>query len=682
MRFLLYIPVLLSILVLVSSVDPAQARENGFPATDGSRDGLGVLVLDGSGVHDIGELLLHTGNWGIFGSYPGTSIPVSVYPSAEWPAGSGVEHLFIEGIWVGAVKDGLPRVSTSAFDMEFLPSDDPVDIIYHSFEGAPGGTRLPSAGADDDGDGAIDEDFLDGRDNDGDGLVDEDFAAISPQMFSSWYMDDKPGITDIYPQHEPLDIIVRQETYEWNDERFDDFVGAKFTVTNVGEDILEDVYFGLLVDPDIGRRTDGAYWQDDACGYWSGTVETELGSSEVSIAYAYDAMGEIGGTTSYFGAMILGNPVDLRGVTAPAEAGINSFQVFVGDLPFEEGGDPTSDSQRYELMASRSFDGNNTGPVDCRFLVSTGPFAGLGPGESIVFHVAMVAGDGLAGLVENAARCKRFFDGVWFEHDGEMMQAHWMLERPPVAGTLDIKPGTCKNPFNTRNFEFARGGNPRRGGVMPVAILGGEGFDVTKIDISTVRLNGVAPLERGRSFGDVSGPGDGDGDCDCPSEGPDGYTDLLLKFGNGELAATRLVTSLPVPGEKWLLTMTGEFDDGTPFEMSDCVTFVGPPPESARPRRPMLLTGETRLIGASPNPFNPSTTVSFELASPVEVSIAVYDAGGRLVRRLVEERLTAGVHEVTWNGFDENGTTVSSGVYFCRLVADGARWTRKIVLLR
>ena len=680
MRSLLYLSIIL-ILILVLPADSAQAREQERLVQDGDRDNLGVFVFDGSGVHDIGELLLHTGNWGIFGSYPSSSWPVSQFPSAEWPAGSGVEHLYISGIWIGTRRVGIPRVSTSAFEWEFRPTDDAIDIIYSSFEGAPGGNRLPSPYADDDGDGLMDEDWLDGHDNDGDGLIDEDFAAISPQMFSSWYTDNQPIITDIYPDHEPLDIMVRQETYQWDDERFDDFVGVKFTVTNVGDEVLEDIYFGMFVDGDVGRRSDGAYWEDDAAGYWRGMRDTENGEVYVDIGYAYDYDGDGGRTTSYYGTMILGTSVAPVWSTEPGQAEWFTFRAFSGDHPYENGGDPTNDFQRYEVMSRSGWDSGGSG--DCRYLCSTGAYSELQPGGSIVFHVANVCGDGLEGLLDNAASCKRLFDGITFEHNGEETQVHWMLEPPPlVIRALDIKPGTCKNPFNIKLFEFLMSGNPKKGGVMPVAILGGEGFDVTDIDISSIRLNGVAPLRQGQSYCDVAGPGEGDGDCNCSEEGPDGYSDLLLKFSNQEIAATRLILSIPVPGEKWTLNMTGELENGTVFNSSDCVTFVGEPPRSVNEDRPVLLTGEARLMGASPNPFNPATTIAFELAAPGNASISIYDVSGRLVRSLVDENLPAGMHEVIWNGRDGNGAMAASGVYFYRLNTGEIVQTRKMVLLR
>ncbi len=681
MRSRIFLTVIL-FLILILPADSARAREDGLPVTDGDRDNLGILVFDGSGVHDIGELLLHTGNWGIFGSYPGSSMPVSQFPSAEWPAGSGVEHLFISGIWIGAKKGVWPHVSTSAFELEFMPTDDAIDIIYNSFEGASGGIRLPSPGADDDGDGMIDEDWLDGHDNDGDGLVDEDYAGISPQMFSSWFADNMPGITDIYPEHEPLDIMVRMETYQWDDDEFDDFTGVKFTITNIGEEVLEDVCLGIFTDGDVGRRNEQGYYLEDAGGSWRGMRDSGDGEVYVDLGYVYDFDGDGGRTTSYFGTMILGTSEAPSLSTVQGRAEWSTFRIINANPPFGDPVYPGNDFERYEVMSTPGRSRNMSYHSDVWYFCSTGKFAELRPGGSIEFHIANVCGDGLEGLLDNAARCKRLFDGITYEHNGEEVQVHWMLEQPPVAGALDIKPGTCRNPFNIKNFEFLMSGNPNAGGKMPVAILGTEGFDVTDIDISTIRLNGVTSLEKGQSFCDVAGPGENDGPCHCATEGPDGQTDLLLKFSNQEIAATRIILSIPQPGEVWTLTMTGEFNDGTEFQFSDCVTLVGEPPRFDKPDRPYLLTGETRLMSASPNPFNPATTIAFELASPGQISITVYDVSGRMIRNLVNGHLPAGMHEVTWNGRDRNGATVVSGVYFYRLSAGEILQTKKMVLLR
>jgi hypothetical protein len=84
-----------------------------------------------------------------------------------------------------------------------------------------------------------------------------------------------------------------------------------------------------------------------------------------------------------------------------------------------------------------------------------------------------------------------------------------------------------------------------------------------------------------------------------------------------------------------------------------------------------------------PNPFNPTTTIPYDVAAGgAHVSIAVYDAAGRLVRMLVDAQQPAGSHGVVWDGRNDAGTTVSSGVYFYRMRSGTFTESRRMVLLK
>ncbi|MBN1163820.1 MAG: T9SS type A sorting domain-containing protein [Candidatus Krumholzibacteriota bacterium] len=83
-----------------------------------------------------------------------------------------------------------------------------------------------------------------------------------------------------------------------------------------------------------------------------------------------------------------------------------------------------------------------------------------------------------------------------------------------------------------------------------------------------------------------------------------------------------------------------------------------------------------------PNPFNPVTTISYYLPERTRVILAVYDPAGNRVRCLVNEMADRGEHLVEWNGRDEGGRTVSSGVYFYRLRAGKEEFSRKMILLK
>jgi len=88
------------------------------------------------------------------------------------------------------------------------------------------------------------------------------------------------------------------------------------------------------------------------------------------------------------------------------------------------------------------------------------------------------------------------------------------------------------------------------------------------------------------------------------------------------------------------------------------------------------------LHGVAPNPFNPRTTVAFEIEGDGPAHLSVFDLRGALVRRLHRGELPAGRHEIVWDGLDDRGRSVASGVYFVRLEFDGRRDTRKAVLVK
>jgi hypothetical protein len=128
----------------------------------------------------------------------------------------------------------------------------------------------------------------------------------------------------------------------------------------------------------------------------------------------------------------------------------------------------------------------------------------------------------------------------------------------PLAVGFDIKPGSCPNPLN----------NVSRG-VLPVAVLGAEDFDVTTIDVASLKLEGVDPLRS--DLEDVSGPFAAEL-CGCTASGPDGSLDLTLKFDTQDLMAA----IGPYPKGERVLTLTGMLLDGTPIEGKDCVVVIGP----------------------------------------------------------------------------------------------------------
>jgi hypothetical protein len=108
-------------------------------------------------------------------------------------------------------------------------------------------------------------------------------------------------------------------------------------------------------------------------------------------------------------------------------------------------------------------------------------------------------------------------------------------------------------------------------------------------------------------------------------------------------------------------------DDGE--WMSQTVSIVVPNPELA-------------LRQNVPNPFNPSTTISFTLPERTRVTLSIYDVQGKLVRTLVDDMVEEGYQERVWDGEDASGNQVGSGVYFYRLTTGDRTLTKKLVLLK
>ena len=151
--------------------------------------------------------------------------------------------------------------------------------------------------------------------------------------------------------------------------------------------------------------------------------------------------------------------------------------------------------------------------------------------------------------------------GKW--HDIADPEAEWDralgIVEVPVSVTIDIKPGTSPNPLNFKNK-----------GILPVAILGSEDFDIFNLDPVSVRLEGIAPIRS--SYEDVSTfVVDTENGFVCATEGPDGYLDLTLKFDTQEIINT---LGYVEDDDILLLTLTVKDNDGVLRAGTDCVIII------------------------------------------------------------------------------------------------------------
>ncbi len=96
----------------------------------------------------------------------------------------------------------------------------------------------------------------------------------------------------------------------------------------------------------------------------------------------------------------------------------------------------------------------------------------------------------------------------------------------------------------------------------------------------------------------------------------------------------------------------------------------------------IVAVHKTTLKGNYPNPFNPETTISFSVMNEAPVSLDIYNVKGQLVRKLVNDVKAAGEHTVVWNGKDNNGRAVSSGVYYYKMTTGKYSSTKKMILMK
>jgi hypothetical protein len=411
-----------------------------------------TIVLDGSSILSAGNIQMNVTNFGFLGSLPASNYTMADVPSAQFPAGSGVEYLYAGGIWVGASMDYIESVSTGYPETEFYPGSGPEDIIYRSYDGAPHGTHYPGV-ANDDGDGKVDEDPLNGVDDDGDGLIDEDYAAFGKLMYACRYRDDMDLSKRAWPDHTPMHLEIQQETYQWSDEEHKDFVAVHYGVSNKGARYLTNMYVGLYADLDAGPRDRPNYFKDDRIGIWSGVRCAPHNGTEVpervSVVYVYDGDGDDGQTTGYFGIMFLGGTSRIiysQGLTATGKIfnyadrvspSVRGIRIFAGLLPYMYGGEPVNDQERYGAMSKMGNDAIPENINDYKVLMSVGPFGLLAPDSTVTVDFAYVAGEGLEDMLDHAAAAALLYEGTWCDADNSLSTGMNGAETP--------LPGPLKN---------------------------------------------------------------------------------------------------------------------------------------------------------------------------------------------------------------------------------------------
>lgn len=319
----------------------------------------------------------NTGNIGLtvtnFGTYGHGFTLWPRQPSCEYPIGSGIEHIFDGGLWIGAFtsNDSLgtgrqgPFVTTAA-----------VDAVSVSARG--GGFEFTNKP----GDRVVERSAL---------LDSKVYSplAVSHQDFVMEYSDTSTTLAggEIIPDHNPIGVAVHQESYSWNLSFANNFVIMNYWIKNVSGKYLDSVFVGLWTDAVVRNtnitspRSGGSFYDKGGNGY----------SPEFKIAYEFDATGDIGFTDSYVGIQFLGSSVPVDSVNFVSWQFRNTSQdLFV----------PQNDVERYRKMEGY-FGGTKRylwgispdilkTPSNRSILISSGPFKNIPPGDSINVVYAII----------------------------------------------------------------------------------------------------------------------------------------------------------------------------------------------------------------------------------------------------------------------------------------------------
>lgn len=430
----------------------------------GGDDGKVKKPLDDDDSHftNVGNIGLTVTN---FGTYGNGFIYWPDQPSCEYPLGSGIEHIFDGGLWVGGF---ISSDSTGNDRIGPFVTTGAIDAASVSSRG--GGFEYTNAS----------QSFVTERSS----LIDSRFYspdAISHQDFVMDYVDTNTTYSNGEPieNHSPLGLAVHEEAYAWNFPFANFFVILNFTVKNVTTKYIDSVYIGLWTDAVVrntkitGRPSGGSFFNKGGDGY----------NDSLKIAYEFDATGDIGYTDSYVGIQQLGSTPSLPGKILAGSDSLPTVN-FVSwqfnntvDPNFFAPQEDAGSNGRYRKMEGY-FGGNNRygdgiNPADLKtasnrsVLITKGPFHFIAPGDSVNVVFAVVCakkyGNDPAAYDTEEQKTNLYANADWAlrayygedrnrngildpgeDMDGNGKITRYVLPSPPVLPVVKVVPGNQK----------------------------------------------------------------------------------------------------------------------------------------------------------------------------------------------------------------------------------------------
>lgn len=357
---------------------------------------------------NVGLLGLHITNLGYFGN----SFSLTT-PSGEYPLTSNVEHIYSGGLWVGALTtSGQRRVSTGSQDANGVSQGNETrEFDLGGFCEETDGMRV-----------------LSNSQNFNNFSLEAQATQHIKCSFNDYANPEGGG-------HIPLGIRVNMEALAWSSSYADDFVILEYTIINISDSELQDVYLGLWVDTTVGNTQQNDPYDPQAPIHWNyrddtngafgavGHVDpayTIADDPDIWMAYERDADGDLGLATSWIGYRLLGTSEEPQPEAGMPPVSYNAWK-FRGvpledDIYIDEDNPEEELPGKYQVMSNGHFDvgqtpnGDYTEVANWVSLMSTGPFPRLAPMDTVSVTFAVVAGPDSLGLLSNSRIAQRAYD--------------------------------------------------------------------------------------------------------------------------------------------------------------------------------------------------------------------------------------------------------------------------------
>jgi hypothetical protein len=204
--------------------------------------------------------------------------------------------------------------------------------------------------------------------------------------------------------------------------------------------------------------------------------------------------------------------------------------------------------------------------------------------------------------------------------------------------------------------------------VIPASYLaaGSMTFESSNGATTYWRLSWGGASYTGNTMGSITNDGDGEFAPNWPGALPSAGSDALMFDGIAQLPSSNNAADYVLtPGDAVFTN-----NAGASFTVNNTASAIGP------------VTAQSQLHQNHPNPFNPSTTISFTLVSGGQATLEIFNTSGRRVTTLFRGVAPAGLNEHRWDGRNAAGRRMGSGIYYYRLSTNAGSETRKMLMLK